>query len=111
MRFFGQHQNGKLKCPYNGCEKEFDRPTVVTDTSKIPRETHYTCPYCMSKLNIETKDTKVIGVSAIEQPIVLDSPSKCANFSGFLNASMESVLIHEECLICPKVLQCTIRNK
>ena len=58
MRFFHEHQNGKLKCPYKGCEKEFDKPTVITDTSIIPRQTHYACPYCMSKLEIATQRHK-----------------------------------------------------
>jgi len=111
MHFFHEHQNGKLKCPYKGCEKEFDKPTVITDSSVIPRETHYTCPHCMSKLDIVTKDTRVIGVNATEYPIVFDSPAKCAHFSGLLNAPRESILTQEECLICPKVLQCNIRNK
>jgi len=111
MRFFHEHQNGKLKCPYKGCEKEFDKPTMITDSSVIPRETHYTCPYCMSKLDIVTKDTRVIGVNATEYPLVFDSPAKCARFSGLLNTPRESMLTQEECLICPKILQCNIRNK
>ena len=111
MRFFHEQQNGKLKCPYKGCEKEFDKPTVITDTSIIPRQTHYACPYCMSKLDIVTKNTRIIGVNATEYPIVFDSPAKCAHFSGLLNVSRESMLTQEECLICPKVLQCNLRNK
>jgi hypothetical protein len=67
MRFLREHQKGKLKCPYKGCEKEFDKPTVITDSSRIPRETHYACPHCRSNLDIVTQDSKVIGVNAIEQ--------------------------------------------
>ena len=68
MRFLHEHKKGKLKCPYKGCEKEFDKPTLITDSSRIPRETHYACPHCMSNLDIVTKDSKVIGVNAAERP-------------------------------------------
>ena len=111
MRFFHEHQTGKLKCPYKGCEKEFDKPTVITDTSVIPRQTHYACPYCMSKLEIATQNQKIISVKPTEYPIVFDSPAKCAHFSGLLHAPGENMLTQDECLICPKVLQCDIRNK
>jgi hypothetical protein len=111
MRFFHEHQNGKLKCPYNGCEKEFDTPTVIIDASMIPRETHYTCPHCMSKLDIVTKDTRVIGVNAIESPKVFEPPAQCDYLSGLLNGPRESMFMQEECLMCPKVLQCNIRSK
>ena len=110
MQFFHGHEE-KLRCPYKGCEKQFDKPTVITDTSVIPRATHYACPFCMSKLNIVTEKTKVVGVNAAEYPTVFDSPAKCAHFSGLLHAPGESLLTQDECLICPKVLQCDIRKK
>ena len=111
LQFFHGHHDEKLKCPYKGCEKTFDKPTVITDTSVIPRETHYACPYCMSKLDILTENTKIISVKPTEYPTVFDSPAKCAHFSGLLHAPGESMLIQDECLICPKVLQCNIRKK
>lgn len=38
MHLFHSHGSGeKLQCPYKGCEKHFDRPTVITDDSVIPR--------------------------------------------------------------------------
>ena len=76
MRFLHEHKKGKLKCPYKGCEKEFDKPTLITDSSRIPRETHYACPHCMSNLDIVTKDSKVIGVNAAEHPNDFDLHEK-----------------------------------
>ena len=107
--FHGHHE--ELKCPYKGCEKKFDKPTVITDSSLIPRETHYACPYCMSKLDIVTENSKVVNVRATEYPKVFDSPAKCAHFNGLLNAPPENMLTQEECLICPKELQCNLRKK
>jgi hypothetical protein len=110
MQLFGHHEE-KLKCPYKGCEKNFDKPTVITDTTTLPRQTHYACPYCMSRLDITTEKTKIIEVKATEYPTVFDSPAKCAHFNGLLNAPAGSMFTQEECLVCPKVLQCDMRRK
>ena len=115
MRLFGSRDHGdngggKLKCPYKGCEKSFSKPTVVTDTSTIPRQTHYACPHCMSKLEIQTENMKIVGIKAMEYSTVLDSPAKCAHFSGGLG-SFPSGAMPDECLVCPKAMQCTARRK
>jgi hypothetical protein len=109
--FHGHHQEDKLKCPYTGCEKAFDKPTVITDNTVIPRQTHYACPFCMSKVELVTEKNKVINVKPTEYTTVFDSPAKCAYFSGLLPPHGESLLTQDECLICPKVLQCNIRKK
>jgi len=112
MHLFGSHGSAeKLQCPYMGCEKKFEKPTVITDNTVIPRTTHYACPFCMSKLEIVTEKSKVINVKPTEYPMVFDSPAKCAHFGGLLNVPPESLLTQDECLVCPKVLQCNVRKK
>jgi hypothetical protein len=112
MALFHPHFHGeKLRCPYKGCEKTFEKPTVLTDSSTIPRQSYFACPHCMSKLDIVTENMKVVGVKPTEYPIVFDSPAKCAHFSGFLNAPPPDAPLPDECLICPKVLQCNMRKK
>ncbi|MDH5482210.1 MAG: hypothetical protein OEY22_04950 [Candidatus Bathyarchaeota archaeon] len=101
----------KLKCPYNGCSKSFDKPTVLTDSSTVPRQTYYACPYCMSKLDITVENMKIVSVKPTEYPTVFDSPAKCARYFGFLNSIPKNAAIPDECLICPKVLQCTVRKQ
>ena len=111
MPFFHLHgEDEKLRCPYKGCEKSFEKPTVLTDASTIPRQSFYACPFCMSKLDIVMDKLKVVGVRATEYPKVFDSPAKCAHFSGLLNTLPEGEPLPDECLICPKVLQCSIRK-
>lgn len=63
----------------------------------------------MSRLDILTEASKIVDVKAIDYPIVFDSPAKCAHYNGLLNAPAGS--IQDECLVCPKVLQCNIRKK
>jgi DNA-directed RNA polymerase subunit RPC12/RpoP len=101
----------RLKCPYNGCGKSFDKPTVLTDSSAIPRESYYACPYCNSKIDILVEGVKIVGVRATEYPKVFDSPAKCAHYFGFLDSLPKDAAIPDECLICPKVLQCSVRGR
>ena len=109
---FGLHSHGeRLKCPYKGCEKAFEKPSVLTDSSTVPRQTYYACPHCMSKLDVVTEDLKVIEVKPAEYPKVFESPAKCARYFGFLNALPSEGAMPDECLVCPKVLQCTVRKQ
>jgi uncharacterized Zn-finger protein len=104
-------QDEKLRCPYKGCEKTFDKPAVLTDMATLPRRSYYACPYCSSKLEITTENMKVTGVKATEYPKVLDSPAKCAHFTGLLNGLPPNAPLPDECLICPKVLQCDVLHR
>ena len=110
FRGHGHSHEEHLRCPYNGCGKKFEKPTMLTDTSQIPRESYYACPFCMSKIDIVTQGLKVVGVKAVEYPpTVFDSPAKCAHFSGLLGVA--SGPLPDECLVCPKVLQCDARKR
>jgi len=76
MRFLHNLQKGNFKCPHKGCKREFDKPTVITDSSKIPRETFYACPYCNSKLEIMTKGSQTIGVNTTQHNKVFYLPAE-----------------------------------
>jgi DNA-directed RNA polymerase subunit RPC12/RpoP len=100
-----------LRCPYEGCEKTFDKPTVITDTVGVTRETHFACPYCMSKIDITTgTGGKIVDIKAIDYPRVFDSPAKCVHVNGSLDHRPLGAPLPDDCLVCPKVMQCTIRK-
>ena len=101
----------KLKCPYKGCGKSFGKPTVLTDSSTMPRETYYACPYCNSKIDIVVEGMKIVEVKSAEYQKVFESPAKCVHYFGFLNAVPSDAPIPDECLICPKVFQCSLRKR
>ncbi len=111
MGLFSHGSEGKLQCPYKGCEKHFDKPSVITDTSVVPRQSHYVCPFCMSRLELVTEKSKLVDIKATEYPTVFDSPAKCAHFNGLANAPPGSTLTLDDCLVCPKVMQCNMRRK
>jgi DNA-directed RNA polymerase subunit RPC12/RpoP len=108
---FHHHHEEKLKCPYRGCGKSFEKPAVLTDNSTIPRQTYYACPYCMSKIDIVVENMKIIGVKTTDYPKVFDSPAKCAYYFGFLNTIPKEMPIPDECLVCPKILQCSVKKR
>jgi hypothetical protein len=64
----------------------------------------------MSKIDLLTENMRVVGTRATEYPKVFDSPAKCAHYSGSLTGLSKDALLPDECLICPKVLQCNIRR-
>jgi hypothetical protein len=112
MPSFHIHQHeGRLKCPYEGCGKKFERPAVLTDHSTLPRKSFYACPHCQSKIDIIVQDLKVVDIKPIEYPKVFDSPAKCAHYSSLLNSTSIDMPVPDECLTCPKVLQCSIRRQ
>jgi len=100
----------ELRCPYDGCGKKFEKPTVLTDFSTIPRSSYYACPHCMSRLDITVVGEKIRDIKATEYPRVFESPAKCAHFFGGLNPLPPDTMLPDECLICPKVLQCNLRK-
>jgi DNA-directed RNA polymerase subunit RPC12/RpoP len=109
--FHLHHQTERLKCPYNGCGKFFERPTILADSSTLPRQTYYACPHCMSKIDMIVKDLEVVGIKPLEHAGVFDSPAKCALYSGFSNALSRDIAIPDDCLSCPKILQCGAKRR
>ena len=105
------HHPPKLKCPYKGCGKSFESPAVLTDSTDFPRKTNYACPFCMSKIDLTTEGLRVVDVRALDYPKVFDSPAKCAHYTSLSSSTLAERPISDDCLVCPKVLQCSIRNK
>jgi len=102
--------SGSLHCPYTQCGKKFERPVVLTDSSKLLRETYYACPHCHCKIDVlvDIKSGKVISIKTTQTPVDIP-PAKCKHF-GYLNLAGTEALIPDECAICPKVMQCFLRK-
>ena len=101
-----------LVCPYNECKKEFEKPIILTDFSKMPRETYYACPHCLTKVDVVAKDQGLGSVSletsgnAAEQ-----TPSKCPYQFGYLKTLPRDTAVPDGCLTCPKLLQCFVKKE
>jgi hypothetical protein len=65
----------------------------------------------MSRIDIKVENMKIVSVKPAEYPKVFETPAKCAHYFGFLNTVPKDMPIPDECLICPKVLQCSIKKR
>ncbi|MFP3985770.1 MAG: hypothetical protein ACLFU9_07405, partial [Candidatus Bathyarchaeia archaeon] len=125
--------------PYSSCGQQFEQPVLVTDYSKLPRETHYACPHCMLRLelHLDGKGRDGLGhvqVKAVNEEEALISkleceeetrklgegvssvqasrPSKsCRHFLGYLRSIPEGASMPDECAVCPNILQCYMKRE
>ena len=127
-----------LTCPYTNCGESFPQPVMVTDCSKLPRETHYACPHCMLRLDLLLEDDTVdnfghVLVKAVDDEAVLSHletrsrmpklggavsnpqatrPSKgCRHFLGYLRSLPHGMDIPDDCAVCADILKCYVRKK
>ena len=105
------HDSGELHCPYTQCGKRFAKPIVLTDTTKILRETYYACPHCHCKLDmsVDKASGDVISIKATLAPIEI-APAYCKHYFGYLKALDQNAEIPDECAVCSKVMQCFVRK-
>jgi DNA-directed RNA polymerase subunit RPC12/RpoP len=100
----------RLFCPYGDCGKGFVKPLLLTDSSQILRETYYACPHCHSKLDITLEDSHAIRVEKCDGEKSASTPVTCAHSFGHLKTLQDNTQIPDDCLICPKILQCSLRK-
>jgi DNA-directed RNA polymerase subunit RPC12/RpoP len=121
-----------LVCPYSSCGQEFQQPVMVTDSSKLPRETYYACPHCMLRLqlrldgNSDEGESGTVHVQAMEETVLthIQSPRKgvfaeavsspyatrpsksCRHFFGYLRGLPHGIDLPDECAVCSNIVQC-----
>lgn len=101
-----------LTCPYGECKKGFERPVMLTDYSKMPRETYYACPHCLTKVDIVAKDRNISTVSlGTSEKILEKPPSECHFKFGYLNDLTSNASIPDACLTCSELLHCIVKKE
>ncbi len=101
-----------LVCPYYECRKEFEKPLMLTDFSKTPRETYYACPHCLTKVDVVAKDSNLNSVSVETSNNPLEKPpTECAHHFGYLKTLPKEATMPDGCLTCPKLLQCFVKKE
>ena len=103
-----------LVCPYSECKKGFEKPLMLTDFSKTPRETYYACPHCLTKVDVVVKDSGAgsgsVSVKTSEN-FVGRPPAECSHHFGYLKSLPREATIPDECLTCSKLLQCFVKKE
>jgi len=117
-----------LGCPCVHCGRVFSEPVWLTDLSSKPREeTYYACPFCFSRLEIDgiLGDSERSGGKSRTGAEFSASASKgkgsekmsgekkaaipeCPHQFGYLRSRSKGSEIPDECLTCPKILQCMV---
>jgi len=96
------------------CGRVVSAPVRLTDLSHKPlEETYYACPFCFSRLDVED----VTGHLEHSHPHETSSGKKvavavsnCSHEFGFLNSRPKDSAIPDECLTCPRILQCMVKT-
>jgi len=78
-----------------------------------PAEQYYACPHCLIKLDVIStqpqKEEKKKDKPPVKPPEKKEKGSRCPHHFGYLASRHKNVPIPQECLICPKVLDCTMK--
>jgi len=85
---------------------------MLTDFSKMPRETYYACPHCLTKVDVVVKDQS-LGLVSLETSNTAPekTPSECPYQLGYLKTLPRDAALPDRCLICPKLLQCFVKKE
>jgi len=111
-------------CPSDRCGRVFSEPVWLTDLSQGPhKETYYACPFCFSRLKIDEilRDSERSGRKSHIEMEFSDSKGKrigklseekrvtvyeCPHQFGYLKSRSKGSEIPDNCLTCPRILQC-----
>jgi len=99
----------KLTCPHNDCGKKFTKFIMLTDPTKIPRETYYACPHCKSKVDIIT-DSKTLFFSSPWRKTKEKPSYGCQYHFGYLKLYFKGSPVPETCLTCPQLTECMAKE-
>lgn len=104
-------------CPNHNCGREFEKPLIVNDLSKTPAKTFYACPYCLSEVKTSQKKkqkkyehapAEIKNVSTKRKKVKPRSDFNCPHYLGYLKERLKNEPVPEECLTCPKIIQCSL---
>lgn len=95
------------------CGRTFQRPILATVSTSGQTQTYYACPRCMTKIQSFTakvKEKEEKGtVLTVETRKLMAEPEgavKCGHFFGYLNKRQKSTPFPDDCLTCPKMVDC-----
>jgi len=104
-------------CTNPKCHRKIEEPILLNNFSTTPVEQYYACPHCFIKLDVistqpqkQKEEKRKKGEPSVKRPEKKEKgPSRCAGYLGYLASRPKNAPIPEECLICPKVLECAMK--
>jgi hypothetical protein len=128
MKRKNQTDNKNFTCPNPKCNKEFTSPITVYDLSSANTDKYDGCPYCLTAIetaedsdNDEKEQELEINGNKIDKvrSFLMDansesnknpSPQKCPKHFGYLNQRSRGEKTPEECMSCPKLIECMLKQ-
>ena len=96
-------------CPYPKCRRTFRKPLMLTDSSRIPRETYYVCPHCLAKVDVTVDDVEDVNKFSLKasEGNGLSGPIECPYHFGYLKNLPKNSSIPDKCFACANLIQCS----
>ena len=98
----------KNNCLNPKCKSNIRQPILIHNLSTKPKKTYYGCPNCFFEVKktskFQKRESKINPKKRKEQ-----TSSSCLHYYGFLSSRLKDTAIPQECLVCPKLLEC-MRN-
>jgi len=101
-----------LTCPYIECRKTIQKPLMLIDSSKMPRETYYACPHCHSPLDIIVRNERgleSVSVKASKSAKEV-APQGCPYDLGHLRTLPKNAPLPDRCLACLAIIKCVCKK-
>jgi len=116
-------------CSNPACGKTFTKPLKVENLSSGRTVIYEACPYCLTEIVTEetispSKQKPIIAeevaklvpeikheeVVSTTQPQPSMKASNCKHYFGYLSERSSRGIPPEECMICPKIVQCMLKG-
>lgn len=95
------------------CGKAFQKPILATISASGQSRTYYACPRCLTNvrnMKAPTKEKEEKGPVLTEEeppkPPQESNDSSCTHSFGYLKKHEKSMPFPDECLTCPKMVEC-----
>jgi hypothetical protein len=87
------------------CGKAFRDAVKVRDLSTTFGKIYYACPRCLNEVNVQDSPPKSPEPAAPATPAPSKPSLECPHYEN-----LKKRLIPDECLVCPKLIECTRKN-
>ena len=91
------------------CNCKIRQTIIIHNLSTKPKKTYYGCSNCFLEVNkissqFQKKETEINSIKREEK-----ASTSCLHYYGYLTSHLKDTNIPQECLVCPKLLEC-MRN-
>jgi len=106
-------------CQNPSCKRTFTTPLKTLNLQENPSELYFACPVCLTKIDELTskiQETQTLKPQLKESPQKQsaakkgEKPSSCGFHLGYLSERGQKEQIPDDCLVCPKIVDCMLKR-